>query len=124
MGISLMFTDNVDALGFMANKATTQINMKYVLMYSLSLLTQKHAHPWRIIHLTSGFICAYYLALGANRTINTERIATSVLQAESTHLDTLTRHVHIHVLKLEQATRTQLCKSNNDWQQGIIQGRP
>ena len=54
MGISpnQMFTGDVTALGFMANKATTQIDMNYVLIYSLSLPSQKHAHPWSIIHLT------------------------------------------------------------------------
>ncbi len=66
MGISLMFTDNVYALVFMANKATTQNDMNYVLMYNLSL----HAHPWCIIHLTIGFICAYYLALGGPKQDN------------------------------------------------------
>jgi len=38
--------------------------LPYVLIYSLSLPSQKHVHPWSIIHLTVAFICAYYLALG------------------------------------------------------------
>ena len=38
MGISLMFTENVDALGIMANKATIQMDMNHVLIYSQAYL--------------------------------------------------------------------------------------
>ncbi len=90
MGISLMFIDNMDALVFMANKSTTQIDMNCVQMYILSLPTQKCIPGASFIRQVHSFAHPTWHLMDKNRTINTESIATTVLQAESTHLDALT----------------------------------